>query len=248
MHGRAHRRDDRVREDVARQQRGHALVQRARSATGRRPARSPRGRARSRPWPGRGPAGRRSARASPARPRRPRPPARRSPPRSRARRSRAHGRARRPGPTATSPGSPRARSSTAGPGRSSSRGQGSGLWPHSPPTPFGPPAGAPADRDAAAGAGADDHAEDDRGARGGPVDRLRQREAVGVVREAQPPRQHAREVVGEAAAVQPDRVRVLDEARDGPIVPGMPTPTAACSPRSRSMSVTRPAIAASVPS
>ena len=48
-----------------------------------------------------------------------------------------------------------------GPGRSSSRGHGSGLWPHSPAIALGPVEHLAAHHDARADAGAEDHAEHD---------------------------------------------------------------------------------------
>ena len=65
--------------------------------------------------------------------------------------------------------------------------------------------------DAAAHAGAEDRAEHHRGARGGAVDRLRKRKAVGVVREAHFAVEAAFEVVLEAPAVE-GRVVGVDHA------------------------------------
>ena len=50
--------------------------------------------------------------------------------------------------TGTSRCTPSCRSNTAGPGHSPSRGQGSGLWPHSPATALGPTSTRPVHRDA----------------------------------------------------------------------------------------------------
>ena len=76
--------------------------------------------------------------------------------------ARPRSRAPAPGRTGTSRCSRCGRSSTAGPGRSPSRGAGSGLCPHSPPIALAPVTTRPVDDDAAARAGADDDAEDDR--------------------------------------------------------------------------------------
>ena len=72
--------------------------------------------------------------------------------------------------------------------------------------------------DAAAGAGADDHAEHRRRARRRAVGGLREREAVGVVRDAHRPAERGAEIGAEAPPVEPRRVRVLDQPggrRDG---------------------------------
>ena len=69
-------------------------------------------------------------------------------------------------------------------GSSSRVGHGSGLWPHSPAIALRPVQHLPVHHDAAAHAGAEDHAEDDLGARARAVGRLGQREAVRVVLDA----------------------------------------------------------------
>ncbi len=66
---------------------------------------------------------------------------------------------------------------------------------------------------AAAGTRADDDAEDAGRACGRAVAGLRQREAVGVIREPQRPLEQRRQVLGQRLAVQPRGIRVLDEPR-----------------------------------
>ena len=99
-----------------------------------------------------------------------------------------------------------------GPGRSSSSGVGSGMWPHSPPMALMPsisrpcatmPPPTPVPRitpKTTCGAGA------------AAVDRLGQREAVGVVGDFHRPVEHGGEVAAEVAAVQPGRVAHADPA------------------------------------
>ena len=71
----------------------------------------------------------------------------------------------------------------------------------------------PMDHHAAARTGADDDAEDHLGAGRRAVGRLRQREAVGVVGKPDRPIEPARQILGQRPAVQPGRVRILDESR-----------------------------------
>ena len=128
--------------------------------------------------------------------------------RLRCRRSRAPA----PAPTETFRCSRSARSSTAARATRRRARAGSGLCPHSPPIAFAPTSTWPMDHHAAAGAGADDDAEDDGGAGRRAVGRLRQREAVGVVGEPDRPIEQARQILGQRPAVQPGRVRVLDQS------------------------------------
>ena len=99
-----------------------------------------------------------------------------------------------------------------GPGRSSSRGVGSGTCPHSPPIAFTPSTMPPVDDDAAADTGPEDDAEDHLRAFAGAVHRLGKREAVGVVGDLHRPAQCCREVAAQVAAVQPGRVALGDDA------------------------------------
>jgi hypothetical protein len=66
------------------------------------------------------------------------------------------------------------------------------------------------DDEAAAGTGADDHAEDNGGAGRGAIGCFGQREAVRIVGKANRARQRLREVIGQAASIQPGGVGVLD--------------------------------------
>jgi len=67
--------------------------------------------------------------------------------------------------------------------------------------------------DAAASAGADDHAEHDVGALRRAIDGFRQREAVGVVRESHGALERRREIAVQRFADQPGGIRVLHQSR-----------------------------------
>ena len=133
-----------------------------------------------------------------------------------ARRSRAPA----PGPRETSRCSRCGRSSTAGPATRRRARAGSGLCPHSPAIAFAPTSTLPIDDDAAAGAGADDHAEDDARAGRRAVGRLRQREAVGVVGEADRPLEQPRQILGERRPISHVEFAFLIRPVAGEIVPG----------------------------
>ena len=212
---RAHQlRVDAIREHVRGPQRGDALVEAARCSTARRQATITSGiddvddrgdRAREAPLVAL------EARRGARRRRRRRARRHRSPTRRRHREP--HGRAPVPDRTGTFRCIPIVRNNTADPGRSSSRGAGSGLCPHSPAMALAPIDDPAIDDEPAAGAGADDDAEHDRRSGGGAVGRFGQREAVRIVRQPHRPIERARQIAIERTAVQPRRVRVLDRVR-----------------------------------
>ena len=75
------------------------------------------------------------------------------------------------------------------------------MWPHSPPMAFDPLDEAAVHDDAAADAGAEDHAEDHLRAGAGAVHRLGEREAVGIVGDPHRAVEDAGEVAAQVAAV-----------------------------------------------
>jgi hypothetical protein len=85
------------------------------------------------------------------------------------------------------------------------------LWPHSAHGIRADDRTAPDDQ-ASPDAGAEDDAEHHRSAGRRAIGGLRQRQAVGVVGEAHRTAEHPLQVVGKRLAVQPGRVRVLDQA------------------------------------
>ena len=132
----------------------------------------------------------------------------------------ARGRARR----GTSRCSRGCRSSTPGPGHSPRRGQGSGLWPHSPATALGPtstrpstamPPPVPSPRSR----------RTRRAPRARAVRRLGQGEAVRVVGQAHGPAQARLQVAVEGRPLSQVEFAFLTRPVAGEIAPGMPTPT-----------------------
>ena len=104
------------------------------------------------------------------------------------------------------------------------------------------------DDHAAAGAGADDHAEHRRRARRRAVGGLRQREAVGVVRDPHRPAERGAESVLKRRPLSHVEFAFLTSPVAGEMAPGMPTPTVHRLDTSRSSRVTSPATAATVSS
>jgi hypothetical protein len=72
--------------------------------------------------------------------------------------------------------------------------------------------GVAAEGDAAAAAGTHDHAEDNMEVAGGAVGGLADSEAVGIIGAADRAREGVREVALQRAAVEPERVGILDQA------------------------------------
>ena len=137
------------------------------------------------------------------------------------------------------------RTSNAGPGTSSSRGQGSGLWPHSPATRMRAAMHLPVHHDAAAAAGAEDDAEHQRDSRR---------------RRRPPPRDSAKQLASFSTRTSRPSRALMSRSNGWPfsamelafftspvaglITPGMPMPTVAVTPSCASASRTEPAIAA----